>query len=154
VLGRRVRELLERYAVRGVRFLAPEAAFEAINWPQLVKPRACRSALCCLTACSNPPRENSFNICEKMLHTFIRLSLLLLNWFLVEPNPAYQGAQSLSPVATHSARPAVSPRIWTAMSDHIDIAVRRSHIDGVVYFDYLRLDAIGGVRDRANPYAQ
>jgi predicted nucleic acid-binding protein len=28
VLGRRVRELLERYAVRGVRFLAPEAAFE------------------------------------------------------------------------------------------------------------------------------
>jgi predicted nucleic acid-binding protein len=28
VLGRRVRELRERYAVRGVRFLAPEAAFE------------------------------------------------------------------------------------------------------------------------------
>jgi predicted nucleic acid-binding protein len=28
VLGRRVRELLERYAVRGVRFLAPAAAFE------------------------------------------------------------------------------------------------------------------------------
>src|ERR1700688_1574851 len=26
--GRRVRELLERYAVRGVRFLAPEVAFE------------------------------------------------------------------------------------------------------------------------------
>jgi hypothetical protein len=27
-------------------------------------------------AFSNPPRENSFNTCEKMLHTFIGLSLL------------------------------------------------------------------------------
>ena len=41
----------------------------AMNWPQLVKPRACRSALCSLTACSKSPRENSFNTCEKMLHT-------------------------------------------------------------------------------------
>jgi hypothetical protein len=49
-----------------------------------------------LTAFSNPPRENSFNTCEKMLHTFIRLSLLKLNWFFVEPNPAYQGAQPLT----------------------------------------------------------
>jgi hypothetical protein len=40
----------------------------AMNWPQLVKPRACRSALCCLTAFSNPPRENNFNTCEKMLY--------------------------------------------------------------------------------------
>src|SRR5450759_1867107 len=92
----------------------------AMNWPQLVKPRACRSALCCLTACSNPPRENSFNICEKMLHTFIRLSLLYLSWFLGEPNPAYQGAQSFSHVAIPSARSAVSPRIWTAMKVVID----------------------------------
>ena len=67
----------------------------AMNWPQLVKPRACRSALCSLTAFSKSPRENSFNTCEKMLHTFIRLSLLRLNWFLPEPNPAYQGAQPL-----------------------------------------------------------
>jgi hypothetical protein len=35
--------------------------------------------------------------CEKMLHTFITLSLLWLNWFLLEPNPAYQEL-SLSPV--------------------------------------------------------
>src|SRR6266480_2192284 len=41
----------------------------AMNWPQLVKPRACRSALCSLTAVSKSPRENSFNTCEKMLHT-------------------------------------------------------------------------------------
>jgi predicted nucleic acid-binding protein len=39
VLGRRVRELLERYAVRGVRFLAPEAAFEEAskNLPMLLE---------------------------------------------------------------------------------------------------------------------
>src|SRR6266849_310040 len=43
----------------------------AMNWPQLVKPRAWRSALCSLTAFSKFPRENSFNTCEKMLHTFI-----------------------------------------------------------------------------------
>jgi hypothetical protein len=40
-----------------------------MNWPQLVKPRACRSALCSFTAFSNSPREKSFNTCEKMLHT-------------------------------------------------------------------------------------
>ena len=69
---------------------------------QLVKPRMCRSALWCLTAFSNPPRENSFNTCEKMLHTFIRLSLLWLNWFLVELNPAYQGAQLLTGHCEHT----------------------------------------------------
>ena len=62
----------------------------ATNWPQLVKPRAWRSALCSLTPFSNSPRANNFNTCEKMLHTFIRLSLLRLNWFLLEPNPTYQ----------------------------------------------------------------
>ncbi len=41
VLGRRVRELLERYAVRGVRFLAPEAAFEEASkyLPMLLEKR-------------------------------------------------------------------------------------------------------------------
>jgi predicted nucleic acid-binding protein len=41
VLGRRVRELLERYAVRGVRFLAPEAAFEETSkyLPMLLEKR-------------------------------------------------------------------------------------------------------------------
>jgi len=33
----------------------------AMNCPQLVKPRACRSALCRFTARSNSPRGNSFN---------------------------------------------------------------------------------------------
>jgi predicted nucleic acid-binding protein len=41
VLGRRVRELRERYAVRGVRFLAPEAAFEEASkyLPMLLEKR-------------------------------------------------------------------------------------------------------------------
>ena len=41
VLGRRVRELLERYAVRGVRFLTPEAAFEEASkyLPMLLEER-------------------------------------------------------------------------------------------------------------------
>jgi predicted nucleic acid-binding protein len=41
VLGRRVRDLLERYAVRGVRFLAPEAAFEEASMylPMLLEKR-------------------------------------------------------------------------------------------------------------------
>ena len=48
----------------------------ATNCPQLVKPRACRSALCYLASFSKPLRENSFNTCEKMPHAFIGLSLL------------------------------------------------------------------------------
>jgi PIN domain len=41
VLGRRVRELLERYAVRGVWFLAPEDAFEEASkyLPMLLEKR-------------------------------------------------------------------------------------------------------------------
>jgi hypothetical protein len=39
---------------------------------------------------------------------------LWLNWFLVDLNPAYQGAQSLSPVAIPSVRPAVGPQMWKA----------------------------------------
>src|ERR1035441_7233950 len=56
----------------------------------------CRSALCSFTAFSNSPRENSFNTCEKMLHTFIRLSLLWLSWSFRNPIPPYQEL-SLSP---------------------------------------------------------
>src|SRR5664280_1632545 len=41
----------------------------ATNCPQLLNPRACRSALCCRTAVSKPVREMSCKICEKMLHT-------------------------------------------------------------------------------------
>src|SRR5665647_1372792 len=68
----------------------------AMNCPQLVKPRACRSALCSLTAFSNSPREKSFNTCEKMLHTFIRLSLLRLNWFLSGTQSSVSGTQPLA----------------------------------------------------------
>src|SRR5271165_397332 len=44
----------------------------ATNCPQLLKPRACRSALCLRAAVSNPVRETSCNICEKMLHTLFK----------------------------------------------------------------------------------
>src|SRR5258708_1352038 len=87
----------------------------AMNWPQLVKPRACRSALCCLTAFSNPPRENNFNTCEKILHTFIRLSLLLLNWFFGGTQSSVSGGSASYPSQHPPLRPAVSPLIWTAM---------------------------------------
>src|SRR5439155_14409556 len=79
----------------------------AMNWPQLVKPRACRSALCSLTAVSKSPRENSFNTCEKMLHTLYMAESPEVELVLVEPNPAYQGSAS-QPAATPSASPAAS----------------------------------------------
>src|ERR1035438_2092833 len=44
----------------------------ATNCPQLLKPRACRSALCFRTAVSKPVREMSCKICEKMLHTLFK----------------------------------------------------------------------------------
>src|ERR1039458_6432148 len=44
----------------------------ATNCPQLLKPRACRSALCFRTAASKPVREMSCKICEKMLHTLFK----------------------------------------------------------------------------------
>src|ERR1017187_3707609 len=44
----------------------------ATNCPQLLKPRACRSALCLRTAASKPVREMSCKICEKMLHTLFK----------------------------------------------------------------------------------
>jgi hypothetical protein len=44
----------------------------ATNCPQLLNPRACRSALCLRTAVSKPVREISCKICEKMLHTLFK----------------------------------------------------------------------------------
>src|SRR5271157_147432 len=41
----------------------------ATNCPQLLNPRACRSARCFRTAVSKPVREMSCKVCEKMLHT-------------------------------------------------------------------------------------
>ena len=49
-----------------------------------------------LTAFSNPPRENTFNTWEKMLHTFIEVESPVVELVLAEPNPAYQGAQPLT----------------------------------------------------------
>src|SRR5205823_109748 len=44
----------------------------ATNCPQLLKPRACRSALRWRTAASKLVREISWRICEKMLHTLFK----------------------------------------------------------------------------------
>ena len=44
----------------------------ATNCPQLLNPRACRSALCLRAAVSKPVREMSCKICEKMLHTLFK----------------------------------------------------------------------------------
>src|ERR1035437_876428 len=101
----------------------------AMNWPQLVKPRACRSALCSLTAFSNSPRENSLNTCEKMLHTFIRLSLLRLNWFLSGTQSSVSGTQPLTNKRLPPLRPAVSLLIWTAMVTSHNVSRLVLHAD-------------------------
>src|ERR1039458_10297645 len=49
-----------------------------------------------------PAREQLQHLRENAAYFVHRLSLLRLNWFLVEPNPAYQGL-NLSPAATPSA---------------------------------------------------
>src|SRR5207244_11649432 len=49
-----------------------------------------------------PARKQLQHLRENAAYFVHRLSLLRLNWFLVEPNSAYQGL-SLSPVATPSA---------------------------------------------------
>src|ERR1700677_1732647 len=87
----------------------------ATNWPQLVKPRACRSALCCVTAFSKLPRENNCNTCEKMLHTFIRLSLLWLNWFFDGTQSSLSEDSASYPRREPRKRPVLSLRIWTAV---------------------------------------
>src|SRR5271157_360405 len=60
----------------------------ATNCPQLLKPRACRSALCLRAAVSNPVREMSCKICEKMLHTLFKAESSS-DWF-VFANSTYQ----------------------------------------------------------------
>jgi hypothetical protein len=54
------------------------------------------------------------NTCEKMLHTFNRLSFLRLNWFLLEPNPAYQELSLSSECGTRH----LSPLSCTAVERH------------------------------------
>jgi hypothetical protein len=48
-----------------------------------------------------PARENFQHLRENAAYFVHRLSLLTLNWFFLEPNPAYQGL-NLSSAATPS----------------------------------------------------
>src|SRR5208337_3045318 len=82
----------------------------ATNCPQLLKPRACRSALCLRAAVSNPVREMSCKICEKMLHTLFKAESSS-DWF-VFANSTYQRLSAFFfPKAIRSAE-----LIWTRMS--------------------------------------
>src|ERR1700687_275493 len=66
----------------------------AMNWPQLVKPRACRSAWCSLTAFSNSPREKLQHLRENAAYFIHRLSLLKLGiGSLVGTQSSLPGAQ-------------------------------------------------------------
>src|SRR5271167_4739184 len=81
----------------------------ATNCPQLLKPRACRSALCLPTAASKAVREISCNICEKMLHTLFKaesssVCLSRRNLKLSETQPS-----------THLAAVRCQKLIWTRM---------------------------------------
>lgn len=60
----------------------------AMNCPQQVKPRACRSALCWWTADWNSVRENSWRIWLKILHTtFMVDAFLVRKWSYQGPSP-------------------------------------------------------------------
>src|SRR5258708_40215326 len=62
-----------------------------MNWPQLLKPRACRSALCLRTADSNSKRGINCRICEKILLTRVKAQPpYRCNWLLQSPTSSYQ----------------------------------------------------------------
>src|SRR5438128_11426100 len=67
----------------------------ATNWPQLLNPRACRSAPCWRTADSNSRRGINCRICEKILQTRVKAEppYLALRLVLTEPNPKLPGTQ-------------------------------------------------------------
>ncbi|HZL66353.1 MAG TPA: hypothetical protein VFC29_03385, partial [Candidatus Limnocylindrales bacterium] len=77
--------------------------------PQLLNPRACRSALCFRTAVSKPVREMSCKICEKMLHT--RFKAESSSDSLVFSNSTYQRLSAFFFPATLST----AELIWTRM---------------------------------------
>src|SRR5271157_1339424 len=88
----------------------------ATNCPQLLNPRACRSALCLRAAVSNPVRETSCNICEKMLHTLFKAESSSDS--LVFVNSTYQRLSAFFfPAALSTAE-----LIWTRMS-LIDVCI-------------------------------
>src|SRR5271157_5700195 len=92
----------------------------ATNCPQLLNPRACRSALCLRAAVSNPVRETSCNICEKMLHTLFKAESSSDS--LVFVNSTYQRLSAFFfPAALSTAE-----LIWTRMMQIlIDILLSR-----------------------------
>src|SRR5665647_1412887 len=73
--------------VRAMRFIFTRVRrLRGLWWRPPTRPRVGRRDRCEL-ARHNQARAGRHR--EKMLHTCIRLSLLRLNWFLLEPNPAY-----------------------------------------------------------------
>src|SRR5208337_3951322 len=82
----------------------------ATNCPQLLNPRACRSAWCFRAAVSKPVREMSCKIWEKMLHTLFKAESSS-DW-LVFANSTYQRLSAFFfPAALSTAE-----LIWTRMS--------------------------------------
>src|ERR1019366_3045304 len=85
----------------------------ATNCPQLLNPRACRSALCLRAAVSKPVREMSCKICEKMLHTLFKAESSSDS--LVFPNSTYQRLSAFFfPAALSTAE-----LIWTRMDNAV-----------------------------------
>ena len=81
----------------------------ATSCSQLLKPRACRSALCLRAAVSNPAREISRKICEKMLRTLFKSESPSDS--LVFANSTYQRLSAFffpAPLST-------AELIWTAL---------------------------------------
>src|ERR1019366_2608359 len=93
----------------------------ATNCPQLLNPRACRSALCCRTAVSKPVREMSCKICEKMLHT--RFKAESSSDSLVFSNSTYQRLSAFFfPAALNTAELIWTRMINTVISDEVWLA--------------------------------
>src|SRR5579872_5827590 len=69
----------------------------AMNWLQLEKPRACRSAWCFSTAAWNWAREKSWRIWLKMLHTTLMVEALSVSkWFCDDPLHLTRGSTCFS----------------------------------------------------------
>src|ERR1039457_1948557 len=102
----------------------------AMNWPQLVKPCACRSALCSLTLVRNPRARTASTPARKCCYFVHRLSLLRLNWFFPNPIQRIRGSTSHRQ-RRPPLRSAVIPLIWTAVS-----YINKSFLDHHVRVDY------------------
>jgi hypothetical protein len=77
----------------------------AMNWPQLVKPRACRSALCSFDRLFEiSARKQLQHLRENAAYFIHRLTLLRLNWFLSRTQSSVSGG-SASYQKRHTPRP-------------------------------------------------